>query len=102
MPSERIVRVSGTGGLWRRRRFEADRATLARRAGSLGREKVRFQCFGVWRADAVRSALNGIDEVPILADERIALCCANGPALADIDHDLELGQLDGHAVAEQV
>src|SRR3954452_1190006 len=96
------MRVSGTGGLWRRRRFETDRATLARRAGSLGREKVRSQCFGVWRTDAVRSALHGIDEVPVLSDERIALRRADGPALADIDHDLELRQLDRHAVTEQV
>src|SRR3954451_4552929 len=94
--------MSDTGSLWRRRWFDADRAALARRAGGLGREAVRPQRLGVWHTDAVRSALHSIDKVPILADERIAVRRADGPALANIDHDLELGQLDRHAVAEQV
>src|SRR3954452_20446100 len=102
MPSERIVRMSDTSSLCRCRQFEADRTALTRRAGGLGRETMRPQRLGVGRTDAVRSAPHGIDEVPILANEWIALRRADGPALANIDHDLEFRQLDRHAVAEQV
>ena len=83
--------MSDTSNLWRDWLIEVNRAALARRAGSFGREPVRLQCFGVWGTDAVRSAPHSINEVPILANERITLSCANWPTLADIDHDLELG-----------
>jgi hypothetical protein len=63
---------------------------------------VRAQRLLVGRPDPVRLALDGVHEIAVLAHERVALRLPDGPALAGVDHQLELGELDREPVAEEV
>src|SRR5215213_9508504 len=72
------------------------------RGGASGstREAMRSHCLQVRHADAVRFTLHRINEVSVLAHERVSLRAAHKPALTDIDHELEFAHFDGHAVTE--
>ena len=50
----------------------------------------------------LRQAAHRIDEVAVLAIDRIVFGLPDRPSAADIDHDLAVGQLDRQAVAEQM
>src|SRR5215208_2440689 len=81
---------------------QLDDATLAGGSGGGRGEPMGLDGLSVGGADPVHLSSHRVDEISVLADERIALGLLDRATPADVDHQLELGHLDRHPLAEEV
>src|SRR5438067_7801751 len=77
-------------------------AAFPQRLLGTGREPVCPERLTVGHPEAIRLAPDGIEEVAVLAHERVALRGCDWPAAPHVDHDLVFGDLQHHGVAEQM
>ena len=66
------------------------------------RNAVRLQRLGVGRADAVREPSYGVDEIAVLAFDRITSCFTNRAPVPGIDYDVAVRQFNCQSVAKEM
>lgn len=65
-------------------------------------QTVRRHGIAIGATDAVFTAADSIDEIAVLAPDRVAVGAAGRPSSPGVDHDVAVGQFDGEPVGKDV